>query len=275
METIEAILLGLLQGLTEFLPVSSSGHLVLAQRIMGINTGDTSFEILVHAATVMATITVFWREIWALLTGGVKALGSIRKNPSGSLAMELNPEARYLGMIILSMIPILIVGLFFKDQVEAMFSGTVRFIGCMLLVTAALLTLSHFLRPKRQHPVGVKDALIIGLAQACAVIPGISRSGSTIATGLMLGDDRTQLAKFSFLMVLVPILGEATLELLKGDFVPSASGIPAMSFVVGFIAAYVAGLFACRVMIKIVSRGKLYWFAIYCAIVGVVAIVIN
>lgn len=275
METFEALILGLLQGLTEFLPVSSSGHLVLAQRMMGINTGDTTFEILVHAATVLATITIFWREIIALLTGGFKALRSVGRNPEGRMSIDLNPEARYLWMIVISMIPVLIVGLFFKDHVEALFSGTVRFVGCMLLITAALLLLSHLLRPRKQHPVRAKDALIIGLAQACAVVPGISRSGSTIATGLMLGNDRTQLAKFSFLMVLVPILGEAFLELLKGEFSPAASGIPALSLITGFLAAYLAGLFACKVMIRVVSRGKLYWFALYCAVIGVAAIIIN
>lgn len=258
------MLLGLLQGLTEFLPVSSSGHLVLAQRILGINTGDTTFEILVHAATVLATITIFWGELLTLVRGGLK--------------FKNNTETQYLLRIGVSMIPVLVVGLFFKDQVEALFSGTVRFIGCMLLITAGLLLLTHFVKPRKekgQHPIGLRDAFIIGLAQAVAVIPGISRSGSTIATGMMLGNDRRDLAKFSFLMVLIPILGEAFLELLKGEFSPAASGIPALSLAAGFLTAYLAGLFACRVMIRIVSRGKLYWFALYCAVAGIVAIILN
>lgn len=261
MGIIDAILLGLLQGLTEFLPVSSSGHLVILSHILGTDMEDTTFAILVHAATVMATITVFWGEILRLLKGGLK--------------FQPNAESRYLLKIIVSMIPVLIIGLFFKDQVEALFGGGIRFVGCMLLVTAALLLLTHFFKPKKQHPITAKDAFIIGMAQAVAVIPGISRSGSTIATGMMLGADRTQLAKFSFLMVLVPILGEAFLELLKGEFSPAASGIPTLSLVAGFLAAYLAGLFACKVMIRIVSRGKLWWFALYCAVAGIIAIILG
>lgn len=261
MGVFEAILLGILQGLTEFLPVSSSGHLVMAQRLMDINTGGATFEVAVHAATVLATITVFWTEIARLIRGG--------------LQFRMNEETHYLLKIALSMIPIFIVGVFFKHHVEALFGETVRFVGSMLLVTAALLLLTHFIKPRQQHPIGYKDAILIGVAQACAVIPGISRSGSTIATGLLLGNDKNQLAKFSFLMVLIPILGEAFLELIKGEFSPAASGIPILSLVVGFVAAYLAGLFACKVMIRIVSRGKLYWFALYCFVAGTVAILLG
>ena len=195
METIDAILLGLLQGLTEFLPVSSSGHLVILGNILGTDVDDTSFAILVHAATVLATITVFWGEILRLVRGG--------------LQFRMNPESKYLIKIVISMIPVMIVGLFFKDKVEALFGNGIRFVGCMLFVTAALLLLTHFIKPKKTRNISAKDAFIIGVAQAVAVIPGISRSGSTIATGMLLGDDKSQLAKFSFLMVLVPILGEA------------------------------------------------------------------
>lgn len=261
MGTIDAILLGLLQGLTEFLPVSSSGHLVILGNILGVDMEDTTFAILVHAATVLATITVFWGEIVRLVRGG--------------LTFKANPESRYLVKIIISMIPVLIVGLFFKDQVEELFGGGIRFVGCMLFVTAGLLLLTHFVRPKRQRPVTARDAFVIGLAQALAVIPGISRSGATISTGMMLGDDRTQLAKFSFLMVLVPILGEAFLELVKGDFSPAASGMSGYALVAGFLAAYLSGLFACKVMIRIVSRGKLWWFAAYCAVAGTVAVILG
>lgn len=261
MGTIEAILLGLLQGLTEFLPVSSSGHLVLLGHLLGIDNPDqnTTFAILVHAATVLATITVFWGEIVRLVRGG--------------LQFRVNAETRYLFRIAVSMLPILIVGLFFKDQVEALFGDGVRFVGCMLFVTAGLLLLTHFIRPRQARNITVRDAFVIGLAQAVAVIPGISRSGSTIATGMLLGDDRAQLAKFSFLMVLVPILGEAFLELLKGEFAPEASGISGYALTAGFLAAYLSGLFACKVMIRIVSHGKLWWFALYCAAMGSVAII--
>ncbi len=262
MGTVDALLLGLLQGLTEFLPVSSSGHLVLLGRILGTEIGDdTTFAVLVHAATVLATITVFWGEIVRLVRGG--------------LTFRVNAESRYLLRLGVSMVPILIVGLFFKERVEALFGSGVRFVGSMLLVTAGLLLLTHFIRVKKVRNISVRDAFVIGLAQAVAVIPGISRSGSTIATGMLLGDDRGQLAKFSFLMVLVPILGEAFLELLKGEFSPAASGISAYALAAGFLSAYLSGLFACRVMIRIVSRGKLWWFALYCAVAGSVAIILG
>lgn len=263
MGTLEAILLGLLQGLTEFLPVSSSGHLLLLGNLLGAEAQleDTTFAVLVHAATVLATILVFWSEIVRLAKGG--------------LQFKNNEEGRYILKIILSMIPVGIVGFFFKDQVESLFGGSVRFVGCMLFITAGLLLLTHFVKPKKQRPVGFKDAFVIGLAQAVAVVPGISRSGSTIATGMLLGNDKTQLAKFSFLMVLVPIMGEAFLELIGGKFTPAASGIPTAALVAGFLSAFVAGLFACRVMIRIVSKGKLWWFAIYCALIGTIAIVVG
>lgn len=260
MELLDAIILGLVQGLTEFLPVSSSGHLVLMENILGVkNDGNTTFEVMVHAATVLSTITVFWGEIGRLLRSG--------------LQFKYNDETKYLLKIVLSMLPVLVVGLFFKDRVEALFNSTVGFIGAMLLVTAGLLTLAHFIstyRKKRSHEVSYRNAFVIGLAQAVAVVPGISRSGSTIATGLMLGDEKSSLAKFSFLMVLVPILGEAFLEIMDGAISFTEAGLPLFA---GFVAAYLSGLFACRVMIRIVSGGKLYYFAIYCAVVGIIAIV--
>lgn len=262
MELWEAIILGLVQGLTEFLPISSSGHLEFGEHLLGITFREDAaltFGVVVHCATVLATITVFAHELWKLILGGLK--------------FKYNDETKYILKIVLSMLPIMVVGLFFKDQVEALFSGGIKFVGGMLLVTAALLTFSHFFTPKKSHPVKYRDAFIIGLAQAMAVVPGISRSGSTIATGLMLGVDRTQLAKFSFLMVLVPILGEASLELIGGAFAPAASGIATGTLLAGFLAAYISGLFACKVMIKVVSKGKLYWFAIYCAIVGIITLI--
>lgn len=258
MTTIEAILLGLVQGLTEFLPVSSSGHLEIGQHLLGITfppDAQLTFGVVVHCATVMATITVFAHELWKLICGGVK--------------FRYNAETQYILKIALSMIPVMIVGLFFKDQVEALFGGSIYLVATMLLVTAALLTFSHFFAPRISHPVTYRDAFVVGLAQAVAVLPGLSRSGSTIATGLLMGVDRTQLAKFSFLMVLVPILGEAFLELIDGQFSPQASGIPTIALISGFLAAYISGLFACKVMIKLVSRGKLYYFAIYCTLLAI------
>lgn len=262
MEFLEAIILGLIQGLTEFLPVSSSGHLEIGEHLLGITyppEASLTFGIVVHAATVLATITVFRGELGGLIKGG--------------LQFKYNEQTQYILKIAVSMLPILVVGLFFKDEVEALFDRGIHFVGAMLLVTAALLAFSHFFRPKKTHQVTYKNALIIGLSQAIAVIPGISRSGATISTGMMLGVDRAQLAKFSFLMVLVPILGEAFLELLKGNFSPATSGVPTATLLAGFFAAYLSGLFACKVMIKIVSRGKLYYFAIYCALLGLVTLI--
>lgn len=259
MDIINAIILGLVQGLTEFLPVSSSGHLVLMQHFLGMGSdSDTTFEVMVHAATVLSTITVFGREIWRLIKGGMQ--------------FKANDESKYLLKIIVSMIPVMIVGLFFKSDVEALFNSSVSFIGSMLIVTACILTAAHFINRYRKlsRPVGYRDAFIIGLAQAVAVVPGISRSGSTIATGMMLGNDKAQIAKFSFLMVLVPILGEAFLEIMGGAISLDSAGLPLLA---GFVAAYISGLFACKVMINIVARGKLYYFAIYCALAGAAALI--
>ncbi len=262
MSIIDAIILGIVQGLTEFLPVSSSGHLTIGGYLLGVDftNGDQNlaFGIVVHAATVMATITVFFSEIKKLLLGTLK--------------FQYNSETQYVLKIALSLIPIMIVGLCFKDFVESLFGNSVMFVGIMLLVTASLLFFTHFFKPKKTHQLGYKDAIIIGLAQAMAIPPGISRSGSTIAVGMLIGVEKSQLAKFSFLMVLVPILGEAFLQLLDGGFSPAQLGISTPALIAGFVAAYFAGLVACKIMINLVQRGKLYYFAIYCAIVGLVAI---
>ena len=263
MELFEALLLGLVQGVTEFLPVSSSGHLIIGKELLGIEVKEdaaTTFEVVVHAATVLSTIFVFRKDIAKLLAGLFK--------------FEYNEETQYLLKIAVSMIPILVVGLLFKDKVEALFGQGIVLVGAMLLVTALLLTLSHF-KKSGDRPIGYLDAFIIGLAQSIAVLPGLSRSGTTISTGLLLGNRREDVARFSFLMVLVPILGEAFLELLKGDFAPAASGIPTISLVVGFFAAFAAGLLACKAMVALVKRSKLYFFAIYCLIVGIVSLIFS
>jgi undecaprenyl-diphosphatase len=259
METWEAFILGIVQGLTEFLPVSSSGHLLLSKEILGIeNNGGTTFEVLVHAATVLSTLTVFRNDIAKLFAGLFK--------------FKYNQETEYILKIAVSMLPVMIVGLFFKEEVEAFFGEGIAFVGSMLLLTSVLLLLSRFAR-KGEKPISYGNAFVIGIAQACAVLPGLSRSGSTISAGLLLGNSRNEIARFSFLMVLVPILGEAFLDLLGGKFSPTASGIATLPLIVGFVGAYVSGLFACKLMIKLVSQVKLYWFAIYCAVIGTVAIV--
>jgi undecaprenyl-diphosphatase len=258
MTALESILLGLLQGLTEFLPVSSSGHLTIGKEILGISTPDLSFEIVVHAATVLSTLVVFRKDIVQLL--------------SGFFRFRMNPETDYILKIFVSMIPVLIVGLFFKDQVEAIFGSGLLIVGICLIVTALLLTVSSYVKPKEKG-LSYKNAFIIGLAQAVAVLPGLSRSGSTIATGVMCGIKKDQIARFSFLMALIPILGEAFLELISGELAASKSGVDTLVLTLGFISAFVSGLFACKVMINLVKKTKLVGFAIYCAAVGSICII--
>ena len=279
MEWFEALLLGLIQGLTEFLPVSSSGHLEIGKEILGIETtDDLLFTTMVHAATVLSTIIVFRKQIWDLLKGffcGIKDW-KITENEAGKKVFVCNDQTDYLLKICVSMIPILIVGVFFKDQVESFFGSGLLLVGICLCITAMLLYFSEWLSKHRAgmgHEVGYKDAIIIGLAQAVAVLPGLSRSGTTIATGLLCGVKKESVTKFSFLMVLIPILGEAFLELLdilSGEVVSSLSIVP---MVVGFLAAFVSGCLACKFMINIVRRQKLVYFAVYCLIAGVFAIV--
>ena len=263
MEWFEALILGLIQGLTEYLPVSSSGHLAIGSALFDIKGEDNlAFTIVVHVATVFSTLVILWKEIDWIFRGLFK--------------FEMNAETRYVINILISMIPIGIVGVFFKDYVEAIFGSGLLIVGCCLLVTALLLTFSYYAKPRLKENISMKDAFIIGLAQACAVLPGLSRSGSTIATGLLLGDSKAKLAQFSFLMVIPPILGEALLDgmkMMKGEAV--AGDIPALSLIVGFIAAFVSGCLACKWMINIVKKGKLIYFAIYCAIAGTATLVLG
>lgn len=263
MEWFEALILGLIQGLTEYLPVSSSGHLAIGSALFDIKGEDNlAFTIVVHVATVFSTLVILWKEIDWIFRGLFK--------------FEMNAETRYVINILISMIPIGIVGVFFKDYVEAIFGSGLLIVGCCLLVTALLLTFSYYAKPRPKENISMKDAFVIGLAQACAVLPGLSRSGSTIATGLLLGDNKAKLAQFSFLMVIPPILGEALLDgmkMMKGEAV--AGDIPALSLIVGFIAAFVSGCLACKWMINIVKKGKLIYFAIYCAIAGTATLVLG
>ncbi len=255
MNWLEALVLGVVQGLTEFLPVSSSGHLQIISSLFGINGEENlAFAVVVHAATVCSTIVVLWKEIAALFGGLFK--------------FRWNEETVYVAKIVVSMIPVAIVGVFFKEYVEELFGSGLLVVGCALLVTAGLLAFAYYAKPRLKTNISFVDAFIIGLAQACAVIPGLSRSGSTIATGTLLGNNKERVAKFSFLMVLVPILGEALLDLMKGDLSQAESGISALSLFVGFCAAFVSGYFACSWMINLVKKGKLIWFALYCLVVG-------
>ena len=261
MDWIQALILGLVQGLTEYLPVSSSGHLTILSNFFGIDGADNlQFTVAVHVATVLSTLVVLWKEIDWILKGLFK--------------FEMNDETKYALNILVSMIPVGIVGLFFKDKVEEAFGAGLLIVGVMLIVTSILLIFSYYAKPRVKEHISLKDAFVIGVAQACAVLPGLSRSGSTIATGLMLGDKKEKLAQFSFLMVIPPILGEALLDVLKamkGDEVVSDS-IGLFPMIVGFVAAFLSGCFACKLMINLVKKGKLVYFGIYCAIIGVAVI---
>ena len=292
MEWFEAVLLGLLQGLTEFLPVSSSGHLQIGKELLGIDAGgDLVFEVTVHAATVLSTIVVFRRQIWSLLKSLFVKDGLFRSIAHPS---KFNDGTDYVLKICVSMIPVFIVGMFFKDTVEGIFGSSIYVVASMLLVTAALLLLSdnaakikgfgkksccRYSAPAEaadgsraaetsaaRNGISYWQAFVVGLGQAVAVLPGLSRSGTTIATGLLCGVKREVMAQFSFLMVLVPILGEAFLEVVGGEMAGSTVG--ALPLVLGFVSAFVSGLFACKVMIALVKKTKLGWFALYCAVVA-------
>lgn len=260
MTWLDALWLGLIQGLTEYLPVSSSGHLEIANTLLGIKGSDNLvFAVLVHAATVCSTLVVLRKEIAGLFCGLFR--------------FRWNDETQYVAKILLSMIPVGIVGVFFKDTVESFFGNGLLVVGIMLLVTALLLTFAYRAKPRKKDSISYRDAFVIGLAQACAVLPGLSRSGTTIATGLLLGDKKEQIARFSFLMVIIPILGEAFLDLVGGEFSPAESGLSVTAMLVGFLSAFVSGCAACKWMLKLVQNGRLVWFALYCALMAVFCIV--
>lgn len=260
MNWLEALILGIIQGLTEFLPVSSSGHLELGKAILGVNAEKSLiFTVVVHGATVLSTIVVFYQDIWNLI--------------KGLFAFRWNEETKYIVKIIVSMIPVLILGLWFKDEIEGFFTGNVLFVGCMLLVTSLLLASTYIIK-NNNRKISFLDALVIGIAQAVAVLPGISRSGATISTGLLLGNKKANIARFSFLMVLIPIIGANLKDIADGE-ATAAGGVGVMPLLIGFLAAFISGLLACKWMIGIVKKGKLIYFAIYCFIIGVTAIVIT
>lgn len=274
MTWIEALILGIVQGLTEFLPVSSSGHLEIGQVLLGTaGEENLTFAIVVHTATVLSTLVVLWKEV-------VWILRDVFSTP------VWNNGKDYAAKILLSMLPVFVIGMFFKDTIEELFGNGLLLVGICLFITSLLLFLSEWITKKRElvaaktdnmelgREVSYRDAFIIGCAQAVAVLPGLSRSGTTIATGLLCGVKKSSVAQFSFLMVLVPVLGEAFLDLLKlwkeSEFVLS---IPVSSLVVGFVAAFLTGCFACRFMIDMVRKQKLVWFSLYCLLVGMLAVV--
>ena len=259
MNLLEAIVLGLIQGLTEFLPVSSSGHLELGKYLFGMDhESNFYFSIAVHGATVLSTIIVLWKEITGLLKGFVK--------------FRLNDETKYVFKLLISMIPVGIAGFFMKDIVEGYFTGNMTSLGIQFLISALFLVLTIFIRPK-ERPITYFDSFIIGIAQAFAILPAISRSGATIATGMMMGNNKADIAKFSFLMVLVPIVGANIVEMRTGDL--STEGTSLFVILAGFLTAFVSGYLACKWMITLVKKGNLIWFALYCVLVGIFSILLG
>ncbi len=259
MTWIEALILGIIQGLTEFLPVSSSGHLEIGSVLLNAQSTDNLlFAVTVHLATALATITVFARDISTL----IKDIFKFQWNESTQFAVKIG----------VSMLPVLVVGVLWKEEIEALFVGNIALVGSMLLITGVLLMYAHFKR-NGDKEVGYISSFLIGVAQAFAVLPGISRSGSTIATALILGIERSKAARFSFLMVLIPILGASLLELKDYSENPQLHAIEPTSLIIGFFAAFISGFFACKWMVSIVRKGKLTFFAAYCFIVGLIAII--
>ena len=251
MNWYEALIFGLVQGLTEFLPVSSDGHLEIVKYFFGGIEESFLFSVAVHGATVLSIIVVFWKEIIKLLQGVFK--------------FKMNEEMIYSLKIVVSMIPVAIVGFTIRDSVASLFTANMKITGSFLLVTALFLVFGHFAR-KRDKPISFGGAFLMGIAQALAVLPGLSRSGSTISTGLMLGYKKEELARFSFLMVIIPIIGANFVELITAEKV--AVDVVAMPLIIAFVTAFVSGYVACKWMINIVNKGKLGWFAIYCLILG-------
>lgn len=259
MNWFEAMVLGLIQGLTEFLPVSSSGHLELGKYLFGIdNEANFYFSVAVHGATVLSTVVVLWKEITDLFKGFFK--------------FRMNEETIYVLKLFVSMIPVGITGLFMADIAEKFFAGNMVSLGIEFLITAILLFLTYVIRLK-EKPIGFIDAFIIGIAQAIAVLPGISRSGATIATGMMLGNKKSEIARFSFLMVLIPVIGANLMEMRTGDFSPEGTSF--LVILIGFVTAFISGYLACKWMINLVKKGNLFWFAAYCVLTGIFSILLG
>lgn len=252
MNWFEAIVLGLIQGLTEFLPVSSSGHLELGKHLFGMDhEANFYFSIAVHGATVLSTLAVLYKEIIDLLRGFFR--------------FRLNEETIYIFKIFISMIPAGVAGFYMQDIAARFFTGNMLSLGIEFIVTAGLLALTLVIRPK-ERPIGYFDSFIIGIAQAVAILPGVSRSGATIATGMMLGNKKSDIAKFSFLMVLIPVIGANLMEIRSGDL--TTEGTSFFVIMTGFVTAFISGYFACKWMINLVKKGNLLWFALYCLLIG-------
>jgi undecaprenyl-diphosphatase len=253
----EALILGIIQGLTEFLPVSSSGHLEIGKVVLGVpSERSLIFTVVVHGATVLSTIIVFWKDIFQLL--------------KGLFAFQWNEETKYIFKLIVSMIPVVIIGFTFAEEIQMFFTGNLLLVGSMLMITALMLTFANFAQQK-EKAISFGNSFIIGIAQTLAVLPGISRSGATISTGLLLKNKKDGIAKFSFLMVLLPIIGANVKDLIDGKLSEN-SEVGTSALIIGFIAAFISGLIACKWMIGIINKGKLIYFAIYCFVIGLLSI---
>ncbi|HNS16225.1 MAG TPA: undecaprenyl-diphosphate phosphatase [Bacteroidales bacterium] len=258
MDGLTALILGLIQGLTEFLPVSSSGHLELGKVLFGLQGSENlTFTVVVHGATVLSTLVVFYKDILRLL--------------KGLLAFRWNPEMQFMAKILISMVPVAFLGFFFREEVEAYFTGNTVFVGSMLIITAILLGLTTLVK-QGLKTIPFLDAMIIGIAQAVAVLPGISRSGATISTGLLLRNQKEDVTRFSFLMVIIPVLGANFMDLTGGNLQNNVE-VGSVPLLIGFVSAFISGLIACKWMVGLVKKGKLKWFALYCLVIGIVAII--
>ncbi len=260
MTWFEAFILGLVQGLTEFIPISSSGHLELGAAFFGLEEENLTFSIIVHGATFLSILVVFRKDIASLI--------------SSLFSFRWNDETKFILLLLLSAVPVAIAGLFFKEDIEKFFEGNVLFVGLMMLITALMLFLTKFAKPQNGNVTFFK-AIMIGVAQTLAVLPGISRSGATISTALYLGIDKEKATRFSFLMVLIPIFGASFLEVLTLSKQGTGSELSIAPLIIGAIAAFMAGLFACSWMIKIVKKGKIFYFSAYCLVIGVIAIILG
>lgn len=259
MNWIQALILGIVQGLTEFLPVSSSGHLEIGKALLNIDMEQNlTFTVVVHGATVLSTVVVFFSEILKLFKEG--------------LSIKYNESTAYILKILLSMVPVLLVGIFLEEKVSALFDGNIKFVGAMLIVTAILLGLTRFIKKTGTKSIPFRDAFLIGCMQAVAVLPGLSRSGSTIASGILLGNKPEEVARFSFLMVLIPIIGANLLEIFRGDVTQAGDTSVSILFI-GFMAAFITGILACKWMINLVKKGNLTYFSLYCLLLGISAII--
>lgn len=277
MEWFQALILGIIQGLTEFLPISSSGHLTIAQHFFGLKSGEDNllFDVVVHTATVCSIILILRNDISNLIKGFFSRpfyfSQTTTNKSSKKIIYSANENQNYILKILISMIPVLIIGLFLKDFVENIFGSELRLfiVGICLIITALLLTFANFAKERQKKNITFLDSFIIGIAQMIAILPGLSRSGATIGTGLLLGNKKESVANFSFIMVLIPILGEAFLTLIKIIKLDNYENIDILSLIIAFLSAFIVGCFACKFMLRLVKKGKIIYFGIYCLILGI------